>query len=56
VREGGGGGVPLEGTWPSNYIKLTTCSTEYRIQSTENPIREYNCNLTHVNKNLNDWN
>jgi hypothetical protein len=36
-KEGGGeGGVgPLEGVGPENHIKLTTCSTEYRIKNTE---------------------
>ncbi len=32
VRKGGGG--PLDGVGPENHIKLTTYSTEYRIQNT----------------------
>jgi hypothetical protein len=32
---GQGGGMPLEWTWPSNYIKLTKYNTEYIIKSTE---------------------
>ncbi len=32
VGEGGGG--QLEGVGSENHIKLTTCSTEYRIQNT----------------------
>ncbi len=31
---GGGGEGPLEGVGPENHIKLTTCSTENRIQNT----------------------
>jgi hypothetical protein len=31
--EGGGGRRPLEGVVPENHIKLTKCTTEYRIQN-----------------------
>jgi hypothetical protein len=36
LRPGGGG--PLEGLGPENHIKLTTYSTDYRIQN-----KEYSC-------------
>jgi hypothetical protein len=34
-REGIAGGEQLEGVYPENNVKFTTCSTEYRIQLQE---------------------
>ncbi len=35
LYRGRGGGGPFKEVCPKNHIKLTTCSTEYRIQNTE---------------------
>ncbi len=46
---GRGGGGPFKGLCPKNHIKLTTCSTEYRIQNTEyRPQNTATAKLTYI--------